>query len=66
MGKILLIFLVVVSATMDMVKKKHASKALVDLSVMFSSLNIILIMLLVFTVIITGIKKVLLIVAYKL
>ena len=59
-------FFVVASATADMVKKENASKPLSDLSVMFSSLNIILIMFIVFTVINTGTKKVLLIVGYKL
>ena len=50
---------------MSMVKKEHTYKALLDLSIMFSSLNIALIMFIVFTDIITGTKKVLLTVAYK-
>ena len=69
MGKILLVyvlFVVVASATLDMVNKENASKHLSDSSIMFSGLKIVLIMSIVITIIITHINKVLLIVVYKL
>ena len=71
MGKILLLYVLYfvvagAGATADMVKKENASKLLSDLSVTCSSLNIILIMVIFCTVIITGTKRVLSIVGYKL
>ena len=69
MGKIVLIyvlFLVVASVTLDMVNKEKASRLLLDISIICSSLIVVLIMFIAFTVIITSTKEVLLIRAYKL